>query len=230
MSDHLDTILTRYLAGDLEPAQVAAVGLHLSECADCRHEAAAFRTIDEALRRAEPMPASIAWIAAAGADYRRRLLRLAAGTVFLFLAQLLAGFGLLFWYHRSEPLFAGLVGGLLIGDSMLVLVLGLFLRDRGRSLAAQPGDWHEQVERWRRELSARIAACRSSRLALFLLATIGIVCLPVAWSQRGEAWILCSNAAMLLVGAVGSAVVWVQERNARRELRRLDTVAPGGEK
>lgn len=55
---HVNNRLARWLGGELDRAESAAVASHLAACADCRREADALRAVWQALEAAAPAPAA----------------------------------------------------------------------------------------------------------------------------------------------------------------------------
>ncbi|MEM7202237.1 MAG: hypothetical protein AAF628_18350 [Planctomycetota bacterium] len=223
MTEHLDVALTRLLAGDLDAEATRQAQQHLRDCAVCQEQAEAFRQIDAVLgaSASAPLPASAQWIVDAAGAQERVLVRRSRWLVGAFVIQFAAGITALVVFIRSDPLLAGLAGGVLIGDAPLLLVVAYLARRRSDELAAARADWQQLRRRWGDELEQRGRAarwCLASAATMFFAGAIFIAA-ELAGSHRSWQWPL--GIANVVLSTWQAVVALRMRTRSRAELARL---------
>jgi hypothetical protein len=223
---HLDDVLCRLEAGELDASGQARARAHLETCADCRDMLERLRKLDRAMKaNVGPTLARAELLARVrrGATAARRAAWILGS---LCGVQIAAGALVLAIWSGGEPLLAGVVGGLLIGDSGALLAVALLARERRHRLEDATRDWAKLLPEWRHDLLMNRRAAGWAIAASSVLVANGTLILGLELARGPGAPRLALAVALLVVGIVGLIVHPLRGRRAGRELSRLEGLAP----
>jgi len=211
----------------LDPADDARkrIDAHLEGCAACRDTVAAFSRIDSALAPTRSRAEVPQELLAKVTGYDRRLRSFHRALLLLTLVQIVGGVAVLAVFGRTDPLVAGLVGGVLLGDSGLVLAVGLWTRARREALREATGDWQSLRRLWASHLEGHLRSRRA--LAFPAWVCLGFGTLELGHHLlTGHALSLALGLCMFPLGIVLLVAGARQTRRSKAELASLDALFP----